>query len=107
MANPHFEKFIEVATTSKDSLNFRQQVVIAYKYFIGYNTVIKKDTKAAIEFCDKVLAINPSDAQALEFKRQLSGGKQASNTSTSTSAPSTGTKPAAGKPAGGSAPQKK
>jgi tetratricopeptide (TPR) repeat protein len=107
MANPHFEKFIEVATTSKDSLNFRQQVVIAYKYFIGYNTVIKKDTKAAIEFCDKVLAINPSDAQALEFKRQLSGGKQTSSTSTGTTAPSTGTKPATGKPAGGTAPQKK
>jgi tetratricopeptide (TPR) repeat protein len=106
MANSHFEKFIEVATTSKDSLNFRPQVKIAYKYFIGYNSVIKKDPKAAIEYCDKVLAIDPSDAQALEFKRQLSGGKQTSSTS-GTNTPSTGSKPIAAKPAATSSPKKK
>ncbi len=64
MANPHFERFIQIATTSKDSLSFRGQVKIAYKYFIGYNIFQKKDYKAAIEYCDKILAIDPADKEA-------------------------------------------
>jgi tetratricopeptide (TPR) repeat protein len=109
MANSHFEKFIQIATTSKDSVNFRPQVKIAYLYFIGYNTAIKKDVKAAIEFCDKVLAIDPNDARALDFKRQLTGGKSAATTpSSGTAAPATGNKPAVtGKPSGAPAPKKK
>lgn len=116
MANPHFEKFIQVATTNKDSLSFRPQIKIAYKYFIGYNTVIKKDYKTAIEFCDKILAFDPADKDANDFKRQLSGGRQTSAPGTgATGTPSaTGSKPAAGakptatgKPSGGGAPKKK
>lgn len=48
MANPHFEKFVEVASASKDSVAFRPQVKLAYKYFIGYNIFVKKDYKVAI-----------------------------------------------------------
>lgn len=104
MANACFEKFLQIATTSKDSVSFRPQVKIAYKYFIGYNIFVKKDYKTAIEFCDKVLAIDPNDKEAPEYKRQLTGGKQ---TSAATPAPVPGTKPAATKPAGGSLPKKK
>lgn len=75
MANPHFLKFVEVATASKDSVSFQPQVKLAYKYFIGYNIFVKKDYKAAIEFCDKILAIDPSDEEAREYKRQLTGNK--------------------------------
>lgn len=114
MANPHFEKFIQVATTSKDSVSFRPQIKIAYKYFIGYNIFVTKDYKKAIEFCDKVIALDPEDKEAPEYKRQLTGGKQTSSTAangtgstTTTQTGSTGTKPASTKPAGGSAPKKK
>jgi tetratricopeptide (TPR) repeat protein len=75
MANPHFEKFVQVASASKDSASFRPQIKLAYKYFIGYNIFVKKDYKIAIEFCDKILAIDPNDAEAKEYKRQLTGGK--------------------------------
>lgn len=75
MANPHFEKFVQVASASKDSVSFRPQVKLAYKYFIGYNIFVKKDYKVAIEFCDKILAIDPTDAEATEYKRQLTGNK--------------------------------
>ena len=75
MANPHFAKFVEVASASKDSVSFRPQVKLAYKYFIGYNIFVKKDYKVAIEFCDKILAIDPTDAEATEYKRQLTGNK--------------------------------
>lgn len=105
MANPHFEKFIEVATTSKDSISFRPQVKIAYKYFIGYNIFVKKDYKVAIDFCDKILAIDPSDREATEYKRQLTGGK--SQVSEKTTAPAgSQTKPAVTKPASAALPKR-
>ncbi len=78
MANPHFEKFVQVASASKDSASFRPQIKLAYKYFIGYNIFVKKDYKTAIEFCDKILAIDPTDKEAAEYKRQLTGGKSQS-----------------------------
>jgi tetratricopeptide (TPR) repeat protein len=105
MANPHFEKFLQIATTGKDSVSFRPQIKVAYKYFIGYNIFIKKDYKAAIEFCDKNLAIDPADPEAKEYKRQLTGGK--SQTTGATTTPGTQTKPAATKPATGAASKKK
>jgi tetratricopeptide (TPR) repeat protein len=114
MANNCFEKFIQVATTSKDSVSFRPQIKIAYKYFIGYNIFVKKDYKTAIDFCDKILAIDPSDKEAGEYKRQLSGKGGTSSTSggtgTGNSQPaqtkpaSAGAKPSGTKPA--SAPKK-
>ncbi len=100
MANPHFEKFIEVATTSKDSVSLRPQVKVAYKYFIGYNYMIKKDYPAAIVYCDKILAIDPADKDANEYKRVLSGSKQTSSSAPGAT-PAAGNKSAAGKPSGG------
>ncbi|TWI81172.1 tetratricopeptide repeat protein [Lacibacter cauensis] len=87
MANPHFEKFVQVASASKDSVSFRPQIKLAYKYFIGYNIFVKKDYKVAIEFCDKILAIDPTDKEATEYKRQLTGGKSQTTGSTTTTKP--------------------
>ncbi len=103
MANPHFEKFVQIASTGKDSVSFRPQIKIAYKYFIGYNIFVKKDYKVAIEYCDKILAIDPADQEAADYKRQLTGGKtQSTGNSTAPAAnqqkkPATGSKPAATK----------
>jgi tetratricopeptide (TPR) repeat protein len=91
MANPHFEKFVQVANASPDSASFKPQVKIAYKYFIGYHIFVKKDYKTAIEFCDRILAIDPTDKDATEYTRQLTGGKSQASGS--------GTKSSTGKPA--------
>ena len=110
MANPHFTKFIELATPlllTKDSIDAKGPIKIAYKYFIGYNIFIAKDYKTAIEFCDKILAIDPSDKEAGEYKRQLTGGKSQTSGTTTTPTGGTQTKPATTKPAGGAAPKKK
>jgi Flp pilus assembly protein TadD len=108
MANECFDKFIQIATTSKDSVSFRPQIKIAYKYFIGYNIFVTKDYKKAIEFCDKVIALDPEDKEAPEYKRQLTGGKQTGNTSagsgTTPAGNKTGSKPATG--SSGTAPKK-
>lgn len=105
MANPHFEKFIQVASASKDSVSFRPQIKLAYKYFIGYNIFVKKDYKVAIEFCDKILAIDPADKEAAEYKRQLTGGKSQSTGSTSKSTGTTPTTTSSG--SSGSTPKSK
>jgi tetratricopeptide (TPR) repeat protein len=78
LANPHFEKFLQLALptlATSDSANSKTSIKLAYKYFIGYNIFVKKDYKVAIEFCDKILAIDPTDKEAAEYKRQLTGGK--------------------------------
>jgi tetratricopeptide (TPR) repeat protein len=105
MANPHFEKFIQVASASKDSVSFRPQIKLAYKYFIGYNIFVKKDYKVAIEFCDKILAIDPNDAEAKEYKRQLTGGKTQSTGSTTKSTGTTSAATSSG--SSGSTPKSK
>lgn len=71
MANPHFEKFIEVASADKDSVSLRPQIKVAYKYFIGYEIFVKKDYPKAIEYCDRILAIDPEDRDAAEYKSRL------------------------------------
>ncbi|HMO33672.1 MAG TPA: tetratricopeptide repeat protein [Lacibacter sp.] len=102
MANPHFEKFVELAKSSADSVSFRPQVKVAYTYFIGYNIFVKKDYPTAIQFCDKILEIDPNDRAANEYKRQLGGNKPQNQPGTTP-----GSKPAAGnKPAGASAPRR-
>lgn len=101
MANPHFEKFVEVAYSSPDSTSFLPQVKVAYKYFIGYNIFVKKDYKTAIDFCDKILVIDPNDREATEYKRQLSGTKQTQQSQS----PAPGNKPAGNRPAGSGTPR--
>jgi len=93
MANPHFEKFIEVASADKDSLSLRPQVKVAYKYFIGYEIFVKKDYPKAIEYCDKILAIDPNDKDAAEYKSRLSPRTPAAT-------PKSATDPKTGKPVG-------
>jgi tetratricopeptide (TPR) repeat protein len=78
LAQPHFDKFLEIALPllkTKDSASIAEPIKVAYLYLIGYNVFTTKNNKAAIEFCDKILAIDPNDKRALEYKRQLTGGK--------------------------------
>jgi hypothetical protein len=96
LANPHFEKFIDLATKGKDSLTLRSRVKIAYRYFIGYATIVKKDSKMAIEYCDKILALDPLDKEAAEFKKQLSAPKSSAGAQQK----SPGVKQTAPKPSG-------
>jgi tetratricopeptide (TPR) repeat protein len=106
MANSSFEKFIQVATTGKDSVSFRPQIKVAMKYFVGYNIFVKKDYKAAIDYCNKILAIDPLDSEAKEYIKQLSGRQAGVTTPATTQPKTTTTKPAVKKPAA-PAPKKK
>lgn len=90
LANPDFEKTILVGMV--DSVKYKPQVIGSYKYFVGYYANIKKDNAKAIEYCNKILALDPQDAEAANNKAALMAPapKQA--------------KPAATKPAAGAKP---
>ena len=68
-ANPDFEKAISVGMV--DSVKYKPQVIGSYKYFVAYYANIKKDNAKAIEYCDKILALDPTDADALNNKTAL------------------------------------
>ena len=83
LANPAFEKTIELGL--QDSVKYKPQLVTAYKYFVAYHANVKKDNKTALEFVQKILSLEPNDAEAKGFFEVLSPAKS-------------GTKPAAKKP---------
>lgn len=89
-ANPDFEKTISVGMV--DSVKYKPQVIGSYKYFVAYYANVKKDNAKAIEYCDKILALDPTDADALNNKTALQAP-----------APKQ-TRPAATKPAGSTKP---
>ena len=68
-ANPDFDKAITVGMV--DSVKYKPQVIGSYKYFVAYYANVKKDNAKAIEYCDKILALDPSDAEALNNKKAL------------------------------------
>ncbi|HET9055712.1 MAG TPA: tetratricopeptide repeat protein [Chitinophagaceae bacterium] len=70
MANVHFQKIIDIG--SLDSLNNKSQLKLAYRYFVGYYTFVKKDYQTAVTFCDKILSLFPGDAEAQSWKDALS-----------------------------------
>ena len=95
LANPDFEKTIEYA--SKDTAKLKRQLVDAYKYFIVYN-VYKRDKNAALGFCDKVLALDPADAETVSNKELIPTLNFNAPKQQPKKEPA-GTKPATGKPA--------
>jgi tetratricopeptide (TPR) repeat protein len=94
-ANADFEKTISVGMV--DSVKYKPQVIGSYKYFVAYYANIKKDNAKAIEYCDKILALDPQDADALNNKTAL----QAPAPKQSKPAPA---KPGTAKPASGGKP---
>jgi tetratricopeptide (TPR) repeat protein len=75
LANPHFDKFISTALASSDYKSFYPQVKLAYKYFVGYNVFVTKDYQRAIDYCNKILFLDPADKEAIEYKKQLTGAR--------------------------------
>ncbi len=68
-ANADFEKTITVGMA--DTVKYKLQVIGSYKYFVAYYANVKKDNAKAVEYCDKILALDPQDADALNNKNAL------------------------------------
>jgi hypothetical protein len=64
-----FEKTIQIGAA--DSLKYKSQLITSYKYFVAYNANIKKDKPTALYYIDKILWLDPNDAETLNNKDAL------------------------------------
>jgi Flp pilus assembly protein TadD len=73
LANASFEKVISLGEAAwvTDSVKVKVQLIRAYKYFIAYSFNIEKDKNKAFVFCEKVLAKDPLDEEALSNKKAI------------------------------------
>jgi hypothetical protein len=66
-----------------DKAKNKSTLITAYGYMAGYNANVKKDFAVAISYLDKILEIDPANADATKNKEILqkalskSGGKAA------------------------------
>lgn len=72
LANDCFTKAIE--TGVKDSVKYKAQLIGSYKYFIVYS-VFKRDKPSALAYADKVLWLDPNDAETLKNREIIPGLK--------------------------------
>ncbi len=75
-AVPYYEKFIGLATAEPDStkkLSYRKNLITSYKFLASYN-LSKKDETKANEYFNKVLELDPNDA---DVKKALNPVKAA------------------------------
>ncbi len=73
LANSAFEKVIQIGLA--DTVKFKSQLMTSYKYFVAYSANVKKDKASAIVFIDKILSLDPNDAEALANKAALNATK--------------------------------
>lgn len=70
LANPYYEKMVQVADSSKDSASYVPNVEAAYGYFINYY-LKKKDYKSIYEYCVKYLTLDPTNDQIKHLRDVL------------------------------------
>ena len=85
LANAAFEKTIQLGMV--DSLKYKPQLMTAYKYFVAYYANIMKDKTKAVEYVEKAVALDPTDAEANDYKNALLNKKPATKPSTETKKP--------------------
>lgn len=79
LAIPHYEKLVEVLQKEEMNENNKRWLLEAYNYMAAYETNTEKDYEQAIQYFDKVLELNPDDADAKKYKTMLE--KQTNDTS--------------------------
>jgi tetratricopeptide (TPR) repeat protein len=72
LAQPHYEKFIELA--SADPIKNKERLIEAYLYMIYYSAQ-KDDLEMAKSYCNLVLNLNPEHKTANEYLKLLNGKK--------------------------------
>jgi|688.fasta_scaffold03959_11 tetratricopeptide (TPR) repeat protein len=81
LAIPDATKFIEIA--EQDKVKNKSTLITAYGYLAGYHANVKKDFATAISYLDKIIEVDPANADAIKnrdiLQKALSkgGGKAA------------------------------
>ncbi len=66
-----YEKLAKFARSIPDSAKYKDQIVSAYFYLASYYNDIKKDKLKAVEYMQKVLEVDPTNATARQIIEQL------------------------------------
>lgn len=74
LAKPLYEKVLELAT-AEPTKTTKKDLITAYKYMGSYYAVKEGNLKKGEEYFDKVLALDPTDKQALEVKKAIKEGQ--------------------------------
>ena len=70
LAKPDYEKVILLAQASADTARSKPQLITSYNYMVAYYYK-KNDYATAISYVEKILALDPTNAQALENRKAL------------------------------------
>ncbi len=76
LAMPDYQKVIEIGDTTADKATVKDKLIPAYRYMVANSYNIQKDKDAAIQFNNKILEIDPTDATAIKTGEALNGIKQ-------------------------------
>ena len=68
LANPSFQKAIEVGEAYPDKSKIIPHLMGSYKYMIAYAANIEKNKDLAISYCDKALLVDPADQEVITNK---------------------------------------
>jgi tetratricopeptide (TPR) repeat protein len=72
LAAPYYKKVIEIAEADTTKPNAKTRLLVAYKYFIGYEYNVNKNQAAALSYLEKAIALDPADAQLISNKEFIS-----------------------------------
>lgn len=72
LAAPYYRKVIELGEADTTAANVKNRLLVAYKYFIGYEYNVNQDQQAALTYVNKALALAPDDQQLLSNKEFIS-----------------------------------
>jgi Flp pilus assembly protein TadD len=72
LAAPYYKKVIEIGEADPTKANAKARLMVAYKYFIGYEYNINKNQAAALAILDKAIALDPADAQLISNREFIS-----------------------------------
>lgn len=65
LANPAFEKAIQVGEANPDKTKIKSQLLGSYKYMIAYAANILKNKDTALAYADKALLLDPTDQETI------------------------------------------
>jgi tetratricopeptide (TPR) repeat protein len=67
LAIPTYQKLIEVLEKDTTDANYKKWVVEAYGYLAAYETNTEKDYAEAVDYFEKVLEVDPENADAKKY----------------------------------------
>ncbi|HVZ98397.1 MAG TPA: tetratricopeptide repeat protein [Chitinophagaceae bacterium] len=71
LAKDSYNQVIAIGDTSRDTERVKPYVLVAYRYMLAYAYNIQKDVCTAKQWNDKILVLDPTDANALQNKDAL------------------------------------